>query len=300
MLSSISDMNKRLSKIDLFRYFYSKKLEPYHIFHGITDAKLAAAAKIAEYISHSYKNPINSFCILDVGCGEGELIISLVRELKRFAPQTYIDLHAMDPSSEMLTGFRNKLKKKSLPEIANVNLHQIGLNKRHRLKEICKSSKFDLVLASFVLFWIDDWSDAIDQMLKVLTPTGKICIILLAKRKGRIGATLRSKLFSIAHKHTGYNLECAEDVEEILRQKGLKWESSLVSFHVEIPAHEKENIRTSNGESISALEFMTRFPWNKLSSGQKKEMIETASAYKSQNPICYQKLLWISKGKASE
>ncbi len=290
--------SRLLTKHDLFEYFYTKNLKPYYVFHKYTADPLVVK-KITEYLKKQ-KSP--KFSFLDIGCGDGELTLPIVKQLKNLDPSLNISIYAMEPSKSMMANFKNKVKMDNdILKGCETHFFEIGLTKERRLSNIFKRKKFDFILTVFVLFWIDDWSDALNQMFEVLTPNGKICIISLSRDFAKEYANFRAKLFSIAHQFTGYRQEFAEDMEEILKEKNISWESDVLPFKIQHKElftnefNEKFQVEEISEKSKNLIEFMTRFPWDNLLESQKQQIINTISAYNfNQDTICL-KILWIYK-----
>ena len=280
-----------ISKQELRHHFYGGDLNSYSDFRRSTNAKPEAAKLIAPRLKACFLNRKKNLSILDVGCGDGELISNLLNRLLSHRPDLQIDLTAIDPEHDVLNLCKKKLQ--GFPSNVETAFKQVGVEPQPApsLIESLKGQQFDFVLASFVMFWIDDWEYALDQFLKCLKPGGLLCIILLSREHNKECAEFRSRVYEIAHSKTGLRMEFAEDMEEILRKRNIKYDEEIGEYDVELGP---EPWREING----TMEFIIRFPRNGLSEEQANAIKEhTRAMIKSPVLTCCQKALWIKKNE---
>lgn len=97
--------------------------------------------------------------VLDVGCGEGALAVSLQR---RGAVVT-----AADPSASMLTSARTRAEEAGCPlDLVQAQGEQLPF----------ADSSFDLVIAKTVLCFVGDGQPFVSEMARVLRPGGRFVI----------------------------------------------------------------------------------------------------------------------------
>lgn len=92
--------------------------------------------------------------VLEIGCGAGELTAWLLDEGAR--------VRAFDVSEQMLA--RAKAKLGTRAELFRADLHD-GLG-------FCEDGSVDLVIASLVLHYIEDWEPVLREVWRVLAPQG--------------------------------------------------------------------------------------------------------------------------------
>jgi len=278
-----------VSKKELRHYFYGGDLNSYSDFRSNTNAKPEAAKLIAPRLKAYFLNRKENISILDVGCGDGELIWNLLNHLLLYRPNLRIDLTAIDPEAEVLNLCRQRLQ--GVPYNVKTAFRQVGVQPQPApsLIDSLKGKQFDFVLASFVMFWIDDWEDALDQFLMCLKPGGSLCIILLSREHNKECAKFRSRVYEIAHLKTGFRMEFVEDMEEILRKRNIKYDAEIGEYDVELSP---EPWRDIDG----TMEFIIRFPRNELSEEQVDAIKKhTRATIKSPGLTCCQKALWVKK-----
>jgi SAM-dependent methyltransferase len=93
--------------------------------------------------------------ILDVGCGSGVLSEWLVEQGAQVV--------AADKSSAMLTATRNRLGERA-------TIHQLDLSDPLPFE----GGEFDLVVASLVLHYLEDWRDPLGEFWRVLNEGGRV------------------------------------------------------------------------------------------------------------------------------
>jgi ubiquinone/menaquinone biosynthesis C-methylase UbiE len=99
-------------------------------------------------------NP-NGLRVLDVGCGSGVLSAWLVEQGARVV--------AADKSSTMLAATRNRLGERAA-------IHQLDLSDPLPFED----GEFDLVVASLVLHYLEDWRDPLGEFWRVLSEGGRV------------------------------------------------------------------------------------------------------------------------------
>jgi ubiquinone/menaquinone biosynthesis C-methylase UbiE len=106
--------------------------------------------------------------VLDVGCGTGTLAILI----KQAQPQA--EVVALDPDPEVLTIARRKSTKSG---------HQLTFHQGFASSLPFPDDSFDRVLSSFVFhhLTLQDRRLALSEVLRVLRPKGKFCLVDFAK-----------------------------------------------------------------------------------------------------------------------
>lgn len=249
----------------LFNYFYEERFDPYLAFHESTRSKYEVAEAIRIMLQNFFPPDKETLSILDIGSGGGELAYFLLEELKHANPTLRVSYCATDPSSKALDYARRKLN--AFPEVRYM---QIGVGKipqpSHRLKESLEEERFDFLLASYVMFWIDDWESALDEFLECVRPGGLICIILSARKRLGEKEGFRPRLLEIAHDDSEFPEHFfAEDFEVLLYQKGIQYQTQPIHSVIRL---NPKNITKFNDE----MEFLITRPLTELTEGQIKEI----------------------------
>jgi len=230
---------------------------------------------------------------MDIGCGGGEFAEHFLKGVIALRPDLGIHLVEADPSLSMLNLARKRFQ--DLPPQIKVSLKHIGVfppsTKRlyHRLRGL----RFDLIIASFILAWIDDWNDAIDQFLECLFNQGFLCIVELSyeHKRGRKYAEFRRRIYEIAHQNGRPQRLFVENLETLLRERGIKYESEITCSKAVF----KEDWAEGIGET---LEFFLHFPRRELTEVQIREIKKcTIEAFGGGPLESCKKILWVRKNE---
>lgn len=282
-----------LSKEDILHYFYEENLRPYLTFHKSTQVKTLLGESIAIELARRLPRKKKRVRILDIGCGGGELTRTFLESLAQHRPNLKIYLLATDRSGEVLDHACKNLL--NLPSDVKVDLRQVGINSNsqgvHRLCNVVGSDRFDLLIASFVLHWIDKCDDAIDQLFECLAPCGSICIAEISLKNGDQYAEFRRRLFKIAYeKEKGpYQQFFAEDFEAILKKKRLQYNTVSLQTVIDLKAKHSEEIDES-------MEFLTALPRRNWKDKQRDAIRElTGKLAESSTITCGYKMIWVRK-----
>lgn len=218
-----------------------------------------------------------------------ELTRGLTENLVSVRSNLQIHLLATDPSGTMLNLAESRLK--DLPHNVSVEFRQVGIYPppASRLFDTLKGKQFDFLLASYVLFWMENWDDVLDQFLECLSPGGYLCVILLSRDKGKECSEFYRRLYEIAHQGTGFRMEFAEVFEELLRQRLIDFETDFVTCNTDL---EMKNTPKVN----ETLEFIMRFPKSELTE-QQVRAIEDHVCLSAETACleCYEKLIWVRR-----
>jgi ubiquinone biosynthesis O-methyltransferase len=175
----------------------STTLRP-ELYDGWRSSTLGAITEALEdRLLNELMGEVSGLRILEVGCGEGELAISLQQ---RGAVVT-----AVDPSPEMLVAARQRAR----AEESNV----VFLQARGEELPFATES-YDLVVAKTVLCFVADGQPFVEEMARVLRPGGRFVIGELNKwsswaAQRRIRAWLGSSLWRTGRFRTAAELKAA-------------------------------------------------------------------------------------------
>lgn len=280
-----------LSKEDLFRYFYEENLKPYLSFQERTTVKPQVAQLIALRLLKYIPKEKTALSILDIGCGGGEQTRALVEEVALARPETKIQLVAVDPSAKILALAHERLQE--LPTNVDVKIYKGGVHPlpTPRLYSLLSGKHYDFILASQIMFWIDDWLDALNQLIDCLNTGGILCIVLVSHKCGEKWAAFHQGLFKIAHQETGFPQHFfAEELEEILEEHNIEYSTdTLTSVVLDFDS-------TSFYEIDEKLEFLMLFPRRELTVAQREAIQKHLRTTFSSGPLeSCRKLIWIHK-----
>lgn len=283
-----------LSKDELRRYFYETNLGSYQANQKNTKAKTLLGKSIAAEVARRLPNQDKTFRILDVGCGDGELAKELITSLSWYHPDLEIQLLAIDISEKVLDLAREKLK--GVPPNVSVDFKQVGVlpPPAPRLLEVLGEKSFDLIVASFVMHWVDDIEDALEQFYQCLRLGGRLCVAAFSKRedRGKEYADFRRQLFKIAHgeetEYGPFQSFFAEDFEKIIKQiedkKMILLEPTLLQTVVDLGSKDAEDID-------ERIEFLMAMPREKLTPVQKERVKQLIEKLPGKMPCVY-KIIW--------
>lgn len=258
-------------------------------FHRSSNAPTQAAKVIATGLLDYLPNEQRTFRILDIGCGGGEITRGFIEPLALALPRMKIHLLAIDPSGTILSLAREHLQ--SLPVNVTVEFKQAGVfpQPAFRLARLFGKGKFDFLLASFMMFWVDDWSNGLEQFLECLQPNGLLCVTLNCRSPGKKGADFRQRIFEIAHQETEYQMEFAEDLEKILRNHKLDYDVETVCDDLVLSPVGSDKISEE-------MEFMIRLPQRELTPQQFEVLKKHTDASLQFSPLlCCKKIIWVIK-----
>lgn len=250
---------------------------------GPTQGARAIADKLLDYIPKGQE----TLRILDVGCGGGEITRSFVERLASARPEMKIHLLAIDPADVILNLARKHLQ--NLSTNVKVKFKQVGVYPQPapRLCDLFDRERFDFLLASFMMFWVDDWDDVLEQFLECLKPDGLLCVTLNCRTPGESGASFRQRIFEIAHQETGYQMEFAEDFEEILKTHRIGYRTETVCSDLVLSSMHSDKIS-------EVMEFMMRFPRGELTPHQVEAIKGYTNTMLSSSPLqSCKKMMWV-------
>ena len=126
--------------------------------------------------------------VLDIGCGQGDALISLAKEVSGSGRA-----YGLDSSHIMLKKSKKRLQSKGL-------LHQVILEKGNLLFPPFLSESFDSIFMGFTLDLLDESKvpEALKKCKELLKVEGEIVVVRLSKRKSILPKRL---LYQRRHRH---------------------------------------------------------------------------------------------------
>ncbi len=278
----------KFSRADLFYHLWVKNPDPYLAFHKTNGDKPRVAKAIVKKLEERFHKG-QTLRILDIGCGGGELTDELIKQLIASRSKWKIHLTATDPSPTMLDMAQNHLKKWEKPTKIELDFLRVKVAPKPepRLYDTLGSKQFDFVLASYVMFWLENWDDALDQFFECLSPNGLVCVIMTSREKGEKCSRFRQELLGITHQETNFEFNFfAEDFEKILKKRNdCECQPELI----------KSTLSLKSKDYQARLAFLMAFPNELLTPKQKKRLEQVENKLpKSGKLTCNKKLLWVS------
>jgi|GEM_PF-1881824 len=229
-------------------------------FLSYTESKEDSVKTIVETF-----NPKKNWNFLDVGCGTEEITIPIAKLVN----ETVV----VEPSQKMLKELKNHTKELKI-KIIQENIEDIDLEK-----------KFDFILVSHVLYFIEDWEKLFQKLISYLNKGGYLVIILHAK-----SGTFYDFLSKFEKKITGKpQVSTYLDARKIFEKMGLKTKSKIINSKTIIPSVE---------EAVILCEFFFETALDKISKEVKKELLDYFKSHCKNGKVILDErygLLWIRK-----
>jgi ubiquinone/menaquinone biosynthesis C-methylase UbiE len=141
--------------------------------------------------------------VLDVGCGTGTLALAAKRRVGADGK-----VHGIDPSEEMIARARTKSSRQGLAVTFEIASAQ---------KLPFPDASFDVVLSSLMLHHLPDREQAVAEMRRVLTPSGRLMIVELVKKPGLLSSLIPARF---AHRHD--HSHAFEEAKDVMKNVGFR------------------------------------------------------------------------------
>jgi len=159
---------------------YSCDVDAFNIYASLTSKFKTLPKVLANHIAHKHntedKIPVR---ILDVGCGPGQLTIPFLEHLSTSLTSS-IDYTGIDCDESAITANENELGKINKPVNKTEYIHG-----RIEEKDVIDRfrRKFDIIICSHVLYYIEEWRRLIFTLRRLLNKDGELCVILVTENE---------------------------------------------------------------------------------------------------------------------
>lgn len=234
--------------------YKNKKGEtPFETFLRYSDEKEKSSKLLAEVL---VQNNLDGVSILDIGTGNGAY---LAQALARIPNSSIYNLTLLEPShvlaAQLLRRFKTILSKEKLTVLDKP------------FEEFVPTITFDVILASHVFYHFprEKWPEYLDKMLAMLSPDGRLIIVLRGKADPyKFMQTFKSRLT-----HKAYSAATTEDLLAVLygmhdlRVTGYRSEAQL-----KFPLY--ENLE----DTKTIIEFYLNNRWDKIPTEIQEESLK--------------------------
>ncbi len=153
-------------------YVYEERPEAYRAFQRNSSWTESAARYLKREAYSLFTRPQEGeFVIVDVGCGNGKVLLPVVEFLNLFGS---CRVYAVEPSAALLEEFKAEAQRRGVRNITFVNADWMG----YQPKE-----KADLVVCSHTIYYMEP-REATKKMADALKPNGRVCVSFMSQEKG--------------------------------------------------------------------------------------------------------------------
>ncbi|XP_069838760.1 histamine N-methyltransferase [Dendropsophus ebraccatus] len=167
------------------------------------------------------KSAIN---VLGVGSGSGEIDLQMFPKIQARYPGVPINTDIIEPSSEQILSYRERVAKTPGLENINFSWHKKTSSEFElQVKEEKSERKYDFIHMIQMLYYVKDVPATLNFFRRLLAPDGKLLIILVSGNSG--WSTLWKKYGSRLPLNDLCLYITAGDIADMLRSAGAKYQS---------------------------------------------------------------------------
>ncbi|KAJ7345802.1 hypothetical protein JRQ81_001752 [Phrynocephalus forsythii] len=195
------------------------------------------------------KSPLN---VLSVGGGTGEIDLQILKQIRAKYPGVAIHNEVIEPNGEQISCYKEHVAKTSGLENITFTWHkETSFEYESRMKASKEMRKLNFIHMIQMLYYVKDVPATIGFFHSLLEPGAKLLIIILSGTSG--WARLWKKYGPHLHLSLPSSLILAPDIEEILNEAGMQYQSYELPSHMDITDCFTEG--NKNGELL--LDFLT-------------------------------------------
>ncbi|XP_044160034.1 histamine N-methyltransferase B-like [Bufo gargarizans] len=202
--------------------------------------------------------------VLGVGSGSGEIDLKIFSKIQARYPGVPIHTDIVEPSPEQILSYKENVAK--TPGLENVHFNWINKTAFEfevQVKEETSERKYDFIHMIEMLYYVEDVPATLTFFRSLLTPNGKLLIILVS---GNSGSAI------IWKKYGPEEDQCisADDIADVLRSEGTKYQSYELPSYINIT----ECFIDGNRNGDLMLDFLTlTYDFNKNAPPELREEI---------------------------
>ncbi|XP_069472635.1 histamine N-methyltransferase isoform X2 [Ambystoma mexicanum] len=171
-----------------------------------------------------------SLNVLGIGSGAGEIDLQLLSHIQRKYPGVRVNYDVVEPSSEQISSYKERVAKKSDLDHVNFTWHnKTSAEFECEWNDRKEQKKYDFIHMIQMLYYVKDVSATVKFFQKCMAPNGKLLIIIVSGSSG---------WDTLWKKHSHHLAVCdmnllvtSWDMKQILDAQGAKYEHlNLPSF----------------------------------------------------------------------
>jgi 16S rRNA G527 N7-methylase RsmG len=254
----------------LYNKFYEKNAHILLTYIKNTNQKEILVKNIINRLSSSFRLDGQDFVFSDIGAGDGAVTIPVIDFLK---DKTRLACHIIEPS-DLMDIFKKNCALKNMTYY------------KEKVDEV-KVAKSDFILASHVIFLLDDYEKTIKNLYASLKKDGILLIVETNKKSGDILLKMRSG----QDFETLINFGWTDKMENFLKMNNIKYLIKVVSSDIVV-----SSCASLNAEGKAMISFFYHKPFEELTKGEIrgvlgaiKELAKNGKLIKKEN------YFWISK-----
>lgn len=220
--------------------FYSDKSDVFKAFLSSTNGKTQIGDFLFKFISQEMdtRSPNQRYIsLLDIGCGPCTVERYTLPRIMAQYPKLKIKVTLIDSSSKLAQDVSSLSLEVPGPEYLFIQSPLEYIRSNHIIQE---EHRYDWIICSHLLYYLDDWKSEIKRVFSWLTDTGVLFIVIRSKESPILKL---QKFFSkVSDSYSTSDLVYGEDVVRYLNDIGIKFRFHTVSSSVSLPIMDVYNM----------------------------------------------------------